>query len=77
MSIFRTNQICVTAALTCLSLAGRITTAAPVCDTSGTGNPYVCVDKSGLDAEEGTDFTFDFSDASNPDVILQVGNLDG
>jgi len=76
MSILRTNQICAIAALTCLSLAGGVARAAPVCDTSGSGNPWVCVDKSGADPIEGTDFTFDFSDASNPDVILQVGYLD-
>ncbi|MFQ5463304.1 MAG: hypothetical protein ACE5E5_11845, partial [Phycisphaerae bacterium] len=41
----------------------------------GTNTPCVCVELGGSTPVEGTDFTLDFSDASNPDVELLVGNL--
>ncbi len=68
----RCLAVCVASAVALLLFSTQAT-AAPVCDDDG--GAYVCVDKSGDAPLEGTDFTFDFTDADNPDVVFLTGDL--
>ncbi len=65
--------VCAASAAALLLLSTQAT-GDPVCDDDG--GAYVCVNKSGADPVEGSDFRFDFTDPDNPDVEFLTGDPD-